>query len=104
MFSAFADSFGRKGDALSSHDVAALLRDAGVKQVFVVGLAGDYCALHTAVDATKEGFEVFLVEDAVKSVDPGRGGWEAAKKKLHDVGVSVVNLRGSEIEKIKAMG
>ncbi len=103
MFSVFSDSFGRKGEALSSHDVASLLRNAGVEQVFVTGLAGDYCAFHTAVDAKKEGFEVFLVEDAVKSVDPGQGGWGASKKKLQDIGVSIVNMNGPEVEKIKGV-
>jgi len=101
MFSVFADSFGRKREALSSHDVASLLRNAGVTQVFVTGLAGDYCAFHTAVDAKKEGFEVFLVEDAVKSVNPDQGGWGASEKKLHDIGVSIVNLNGPEIGKVK---
>lgn len=103
MFSVFSDSFGRKGEALCSHDVAGLLRNTGVTQVFVTGLAGDYCALHTAVDAKKEGFEVFLVEDAVKSVNPGQGGWGASKKNLHDIGVSIVSLNGPELEKIKGV-
>ena len=101
MFSAFADVFGRKGDALSSHDVAALLRDAQVKQVFVTGLAGDCCVFHTALDAGKEGFEVFIVKEAIKSVDTGDNGWVAAEKKLQAAGVNLVSLNGPEIGKFR---
>lgn len=103
MFSVFADGFGRKGQALSSHDIAALLNDAGIKQVFVAGLTGDYCTFHTAVDAKKEGFDVFLVEDAVKSVDPGKTGWGAVKQKMIDNGIHIVSLNGPEVGKIGAM-
>ena len=103
MFSAFSDCFGRTGNVLSSHDMATLLRDSGIQQVFVAGLAGEYCVFHTALDAKREGFDVLLVEDAVKSVDPGKDGWEAAKKILYAKGVNVVNLDGSEIRRIKIM-
>ena len=103
MFSVFSDCFGRTGNVLSSHDVAALLKDSGVQQVFVAGLTGDYCVLNTALDAKREGFDVLLVEDAVKSVDPGKDGWEAAKKILDANGVSVVNSDGPEIRRIKIM-
>ena len=103
MFSAFSDCFGRTGNVLSSHNVAALLRDSGVQEVFVAGLAGDYCVFNTALDARREGFDVLLVEDAVKSVDPGKDGWEAAKKILYANGVNIVNSDWSEIRRIKTM-
>ena len=103
MFSAFSDCFGRTGNVLSSHDMATLLRDSGIQQVFVAGLAGEYCVFHTALDAKREGFDVLLVEDVVKSVDPGKDGWEAAKKILYAKGVNVVDSDGSEIRRIKIM-
>lgn len=103
MFSVFSDGFGRKGEALSSHDVAALLRDTGVKQVFVTGVAGEHCALHTAVDAKKEGFEVLLVEDAVKSVDPSPKGWGATQKKLRDTGVTLLASTDLQLGKSRSV-
>lgn len=102
MFSVFADVFGNKGDIVGgSHDVSALLRDADVKQVFVVGLAGDFCAFHTALHAKKE-FEVFVVEEAVKSIDSGEQGWPARKKELQDAGVSIISMDAPELQKVKS--
>ena len=34
------------------------------------GLAGDICVYFSALDAIAEGFETFLMEDAVRSIEP----------------------------------
>lgn len=81
-------------------DVAATLRQRGVTDVFVVGLAGDYCVKYTAIDAARAGFRSYVVEDAVKSVDPGEG-WKQAIKEFEEYGVNVVNSDGPEIERVK---
>ena len=44
------------------------LRDNGVSQVFVCGLATDYCVKCTALDAAKEGFACVVVLDACRGV------------------------------------
>jgi nicotinamidase/pyrazinamidase len=43
--------------------------------VFIGGLATDYCVRASALDALAEGFEVVVLEDAVRAVDvhPGDG-------------------------------
>ncbi|MHB8867836.1 MAG: nicotinamidase [Thermoleophilia bacterium] len=51
-------------------DLAAWLRERGVERVFVAGLATDYCVLATSLDAQSAGFEVVLLEDAVRGVAP----------------------------------
>lgn len=48
------------GDYLKSH---------GVEQVFVCGLALDYCVKFTAFDAQSLGFETYLITDATKAVN-----------------------------------
>ena len=67
-----------EADAYSGFDGTALasrLRKLGCTRVFVGGLATDYCVRATAVDALKEGFEVVILEDAIRPVDvrPGDG-------------------------------
>lgn len=96
MFSAFADVFGNKSDA-ASHDLAALLRNSNISRVDIVGLAGDYCVAHTALDARKEGFEVFVVEEGVKSINPGSEGWEASKANFQNVGIRTVSIDDLEV-------
>ena len=103
MFSVFADVFGGKSSKAASLDIASLLRTAGITDVIVVGLAGDYCVKCTALDARKEGFKTFVVEDAVKSVDPSAKGWGAAKQDLKDAAIHIVSMGGPEVTKIRSL-
>lgn len=51
------------------------LKSSGVKDLYVCGLATDYCVWATVVDAIGRGFNVTVVTDAIKAVDlnPGDG-------------------------------
>jgi nicotinamidase/pyrazinamidase len=50
-----------------------LLKRAGVKRIFVGGLATDYCVKHTVLDGLRHGFEVVWLEDASRGVDVAPG-------------------------------
>jgi nicotinamidase/pyrazinamidase len=62
--------------AFAGTDLDARLNAAGVKRLFVGGLATDYCVLNTVKDARALGYAVVLLGDAVRAVDasPGDGG------------------------------
>jgi nicotinamidase/pyrazinamidase len=45
------------------------LRSLGVEEVWICGLASDYCVFYSAMDARRLGFKVVVVEDAVRGVD-----------------------------------
>lgn len=96
MFSAFADAFGNKSEA-ASLDLAALLRNHTVHRLHIAGLAGDFCVKCTALDASKEGFEVFVVNEGVRCVNAGREGWEAVLKEFQSADIKVVSIEGPEI-------
>lgn len=66
--------------------LAQQLRAAGVRRVFVGGLATDYCVLHTVLDALAAGFEAVLLVDAVRAVDVGPGDGEAAIERMRQRG------------------
>ena len=63
-YSAFVEADGKTTTGL-----AALLKARGIKRVFACGLATDFCVAHSALDARREGFETFVIEDACRAID-----------------------------------
>ncbi len=47
-----------------------LLRERGVRRIFVGGLATDYCVLNTVLGGLNLGFQVFWLSDASKGISP----------------------------------
>ena len=74
-------------------DLGALLRDAGVESVVVVGLATDYCVRATAKDAVELGFHATVLTDAVAAVDLQPGDGERALADLDGAGVLLHSTR-----------
>jgi nicotinamidase/pyrazinamidase len=78
-----------------------VLRSHGVKKLYVVGLATDYCVLETVIDGLRLGYEVYAVTDAMRAVNVNRADGEAALQKMADSGAhlvtsdEVLNLAGS---------
>lgn len=69
-YSAFRNNWDRDGRRLPT-GLAGLLRERGVEEVWVAGLARDFCVLWSAEDAADEGFAVHLLWDLTRPVDPG---------------------------------
>jgi nicotinamidase/pyrazinamidase len=63
------------------------LRAAGVRRVWVGGLALDYCVLATALDAVKEGFETHLLVRATRPVEVEPGDGARAVERMRAAGV-----------------
>lgn len=58
------------GFQATGSDLAGWLRARGVLRLFLAGIATDYCVHFTALDGVREGFEVWVIEDAVRGVSP----------------------------------
>jgi nicotinamidase/pyrazinamidase len=82
-YSGFHDNGHLKSTRLSEY-----LRSKEVTQVFVAGLAGDYCVYFTAKDALQEGFKTFLVEDACRPIS--QQGFDQAKADLKHRGGKII--------------
>jgi len=67
-------------------DLARVLRDRGITQVTVVGLATDYCVKNTALDALREGFQVTVDTTAVRGVEVAPGDSERALAEVRAAG------------------
>lgn len=70
--------------------LTALLRERGVKRIVVGGLATDYCVLNTVLDGLTAGFEVLLLEDAIRAVDVTPGDGAAAIARMREAGAELV--------------
>jgi nicotinamidase/pyrazinamidase len=82
-YSGFYDNGHLKSTCLSEY-----LRSRNVTQVFVAGLAGDFCVYFTAKDALVEGFKTFLVEDACRPIS--QEGFDQAKADLRHRGGKII--------------
>ena len=72
------------------------LKKIGIKRVFVGGLATEYCVKNTVLDALKYGFEVFLLEDAIKGIDVNPGDVNRAIEEMLQKGAKKITL--SDVE------
>jgi nicotinamidase/pyrazinamidase len=70
-------------------ELAKILREKGVKRVVVCGIATDYCVRATAQDALREGFEVIVLEDAIRGVEVNPGDCQRALEELHQAGAEL---------------
>ncbi|HVC26998.1 MAG TPA: nicotinamidase [Nitrososphaerales archaeon] len=50
-------------------DLAQRLLGLHVKQIYVAGLATDYCVKNTVLDGAAQGFETYVITDCVKGVN-----------------------------------
>jgi len=84
-YSGFFDNGHKKATGLGDY-----LDQRWIKQVYVMGLATDYCVKFTALDALQLGFDVFLIEDGCRAVELQPGDGERAIEEMRAAGVNVV--------------
>ncbi|MEX0681133.1 MAG: bifunctional nicotinamidase/pyrazinamidase [Balneolales bacterium] len=66
------------------------LRERRIDTLFITGLAADFCVKWTALDACKEGFDVYVIEDAVRGLDID-GSLSMAWQEMKEAGVEKTN-------------
>lgn len=71
-------------------DLGLQLRRLGVEEVWVGGLATDYCVKNTVLDALKEGFQVKALKDAMRPVELQPGDGERAIEEMRAAGAEIV--------------
>jgi len=83
-YSGFFDNGRRTSTGLGEY-----LKDQGVTDVYVCGLATDYCVKATALDAAASGFKTHLLEDGCRGVELQPGDIERAIDAMREQGVIV---------------
>ena len=82
--------------AFDETDLEAELRNAGVQELIVGGLATDYCVKNTVLDALKKGFKVKAVQDAMRPVELQPGDGDRAIEQMRAAGAEIVSTSGTD--------
>jgi nicotinamidase/pyrazinamidase len=85
-YSGFFDNGHRKSTGLGDY-----LNEREIQEVYICGLATDYCVKFTALDTRQLGFETYLIEDACRGVNLQPGEAEQSVKQMHEAGVKIVS-------------
>lgn len=87
-YSGFFDN-ARRGDT----GLGDFLKSKGIEQVFVCGLALDYCVKFTALDAKSLGFDTFLIADATRAVNLRPEDGDRAISEMKEAGIKVLTCK-----------
>jgi nicotinamidase/pyrazinamidase len=80
-----------ENDHVTDTGLRYYLSGLGTREIFLCGLATDYCVRSSALDARRLGFEVSVVCDACRGVDFPRGSVEKALAEMKASGIRLVN-------------
>ena len=87
-YSGFFDNEHRRATGLGDY-----LKERGVTDVFIAGLATDYCVKFTALDAVALGFKTSVVVDACRGVEVNEGDTARALEEMRAAGVNIRESR-----------
>lgn len=87
-YSGFFDN-ARRGDT----GLGDFMKSKGIEQVFVCGLALDYCVKFTALDARSLGFDTFLIADATRAVNLSPEDGNRAVSEMKEAGIKVLTSK-----------
>ena len=82
-YSGFYDNGHRKSTGLADY-----LKGKQVRQLFIAGLAADYCVFFSIKDALAEGFKTYLIEDATRPINSDN--FEIMKADIHNRGGKLI--------------
>ncbi len=77
-------------------DFANWLQTRNITDLYVCGLATDYCVKASCLDAVRQGFRVFLIKDAIRGVNLNPEDSEKAISEMRDAGVNIIDSEGIE--------
>ncbi|MBX3709266.1 MAG: bifunctional nicotinamidase/pyrazinamidase [Gammaproteobacteria bacterium] len=87
-YSAFFDNAHQRSTGLDEY-----LRHEKIEDIYIMGLATDYCVKYSALDARQLGFNVYLIEDACRGVALKPGDIALSLEEMQAAGVRLVKSR-----------
>jgi nicotinamidase/pyrazinamidase len=87
-YSSFFDNAHRKSTGLGDY-----LRERGTRELFIMGLATDYCVKATALDARHLGLQARVILEGIRGVELNPGDCRRALDDMTSAGVMLVSAR-----------
>jgi nicotinamidase/pyrazinamidase len=78
-----------ENDKKTATGLSGLLKERQVENIFLVGLATDFCVFYSAMDGKKLGFDVTVIEDACRGID-NEGSLAAALEAMESAGIKKI--------------
>ena len=79
--------------AFDETNLAEDLKRQGVQEIWIGGIATDYCVKNTTLDGLREGFEVKVIEDAIRAVNVQSHDGERAIEEMQSAGAEMIDSR-----------
>jgi nicotinamidase/pyrazinamidase len=76
---------------LKSTGLGDYLKANNVDEVYIVGLATDYCVKFTALDSVAEGFKTYVIADGTRAVNLQPDDYDKAIIEMTETGVKVID-------------
>jgi len=87
-YSAFVEN-----DRITSTGLDGYLKSVGITDLYVCGLATDYCVFYSAMDAAEAGFNVYLIIDACRGINVPESSIDSALADMREKGINIISSK-----------
>lgn len=83
----------RENDKKTITGLNGYLKELDIKQVFICGLALDYCVFYSAMDSKEMGFDTYVILDATRGIDSPPGSIENALNTMQGKEINIIKSK-----------
>ena len=87
-YSTFYDNGFRKSTGLETY-----FKEKNIKDIFIAGLATEYCVTYSVIDALQLGFRVFVIVDACRGINLEPNDVEIALARMSRAGAALISFK-----------
>lgn len=80
-----------ENDKKTSTGLTGLLKGLKIENVFICGVATDYCCFFSAMDAKKEGFNTYFILDLTKGIDFPKGNLDKTVESMKNANIHIIS-------------
>lgn len=85
---------------LRQTELQDFLHKENIKEIYIMGLATDYCVKFSCFDATQLGFKTFVIQDGCRGVELKAGDIQNAFKEMQTKGAQLITSNELLVEKL----